>query len=185
MNHKILSILFLFMACFEINAQQQFVGVNINLEKEGNANLKPGFGLIYEYQLANHHGFEIDLNYRSKNEKMWLPISISNNDEQLFEIRESYLTMPVLYKFYSNVINVSTGITFDYFIGWNNLTNVENVQLTSYKINPKLYVGWAFRISKSIPLSPKFILEPEIQLNPIFKYDYCYYGVGVKLKYKL
>lgn len=184
MMHKILTVLFLFITC-ALSAQQQFVGVSLNSERKEHANVRLGFGVLYEYQLSKQHGFEIDLNYRSKNEKMWLPISISNNNEQLFEIRESYLTMPVLYKFYSNVINVSTGITFDYFIGWNSITEVENVQLTSYSMNPKLYVGWAFRVSKSIPLSPRFILEPQIQFNPIFKYNYCYYGADVKLKYKL
>ena len=95
------------------------------------------------------------------------------------------MSLPVLYKYYSDIVNVSSGVTVDYFVGGSDKTKPGNVELTSYSIDPKLYIGWAFKVGKTIKLSPTFILEPEFQINPIFNYSYFYYGASVKLKYKL
>lgn len=182
MIHKILFLLLFFTMCIKTGAQQQYVGVSLNANIEGNANLKPGFGILYENQFSKHHGFEIELNYRSRIEKTGILIS---NNFQLIDVQEFYLSMPVLYKFYSKIVNVSTGITFDYFVDWHNDTKQGNDVMTSYSIDPKLYLGWAFKVSKPITLSSKFVLEPEIHFNPIFNYGYIYYGAALQLKYKL
>jgi len=185
MIRKILFVLFL-LPILTISAQkQQYIGVGINCEKKGLNDIRIGYGFSYENQLCKHHGFELGLNYRSMVEHHYLDFPPVGPVDQYVDIREDYLSIPVLYKFYSNIVNISTGVTLDYFVGWKNITKHSNLELTSSRNGSKYFVGWAFKVGKSIKLSPKFILEPEIQINPIFDYGYIYYGASVKLKYKL
>lgn len=183
MVRKILFTLFLFSTMNLIAQKQEFIGIGISSEMMNSANMQTGIAFSYENQLSKHNGFEIEVNHRSKDQ--YLTASIEDGTYHSSHIKEDYLTLPILYKFYSNIINVSTGVTFDYFVGWKDLTKLGGVELTSYSINPRIYVGWAFKVGKTIKLSPRFILEPEIQFNPIFDYGYSYYGTAVKLKYKL
>jgi hypothetical protein len=183
MIRKIIFILFLFSTITLYSQKQEFIGIGINSEMKSGANLQTGFAFSYENQLSKHNGFEVELNQRSQDQ--YLTVPVGDGTYQSSHIKEDYLTLPILYKFYSNIVNVSTGVAFDYFVGWKDLTKLGNVELTSYSIDPKLYVGWVFKVGKTIKLSPKFILEPEIQFNPIFDYGYSYSGASVKLKYKL
>jgi len=185
MIREILFVLFLLISVTLYSQKQQYIGIGINSEIHSGDNMRIGFGVSYENQLSKHHGFELGLNYRSKIGSNYFTIPTLGIVNQLADIREDYLSLPILYKLYSDIVNVSTGVTFDYFVGWRGLTKLSDVELTSYSIDPKLYVGWAFKVGKTIKLSPKFILEPEIQFNPIFNYGYSYYGAAVKLKYKL
>jgi hypothetical protein len=59
-----------------------------------------------------------------------------------------------------------------------------NYELEYSKSNPKISVGWYLKLGKSIPLSSKVFIEPEIHFNPIFGSNY-YYGSSIKLKYSL
>lgn len=183
MIRKILFSLFVFASMNLIAQKQEFVGIGINSEMMRESIMKTGIAFSYENQLSKHNGFEIDLNQRSRD--LYFTLKFSDGSTQTSHINEDYLTLPILYKFYSNIVNVSTGITFDYFVGWKDLTKFGSTELLSHSINPKFQVGWAFRVSKSIPLSPRFVLEPEIQINPIFSYSISYYGAALKLKYKL
>jgi len=185
MIRKILFVLFLLPILTIAAQKQQYIGIGINCEKQSVYNMRIGYGFSYENQLCKHHGFELGLNYRSKVEYIYFDFPPVGPVDQYVDIRQDYLSIPVLYKFYSNIVNISTGVTLDYFVGWKNLTKQSDFELTSYSIEPKYYVGWVFKVGKSMKLSPKFILEPEIQINPIFDYGYIYYGASVKLKYKL
>lgn len=185
MIRKILITIFLFATVVLYSQKKQLIGISVNSEVHSAGGMRVGFGVSFESQLSKHHGFELGLNYRNKIEGSYLISPVSGAINQLIDIREDYLSLPVLYKYYSNIVNISTGLTFDYFVAWKDISKFDNIELTSYTINPKLYVGWAFKVSKTIPLSSKLYLEPEIQFNPIFKYSYSYYGGSVKLKYKL
>jgi|GEM_PF-1235413 len=177
--------IFLFTTISLYSQKQQLVGLNINGLMTNESRFNIGFGVLYENQLSKHHGFELGLNYRSKIMGEYYTVATLNIFNQLTEIKEGYLNLPIMYKFYSKIVNLSTGISFDYFVGAKDITNFEDIELISYDINPKLYTGWIFKISKNINLTPKFILEPEIQFNPVFNYNYSYYGGAIRLKYKL
>jgi hypothetical protein len=184
MRLKTLISILLFTSISLFSQKQQFIGLSFNGLATTDSKLSTGFGATYENQLTKHHGFEIELNYRTKIESDYFTIPTLNISNQLIEFRESYLNLPIMYKFYSNIVNLSTGISFDYFVGGRAITHLENLKM-NYDRNPKLNTDWNFKISKNINLSPKFILEPEIQFNPIFNYNYSYYGGVIKLKYKL
>jgi len=183
MTRKILFVLFLFSSMSLIAQKQEFIGLGINSEMKNGENMRTGVTFTYENQLSIHNGFEISLNHRFADQYISGPVG--DGTFQTSHILEGYLSLPILYKFYSNVVNLSTGISLDYFVGWKDVTKFGVTEPTSYNINPKLYVGWVFKIGKTISLSSKFNLEPEVQFNPIFKYGYSYYGASMKLKYKL
>ncbi len=182
MRIKILTAALLLATVSLFSQKQQFVSVNVNGLLETGTNLNLGFGIAYEEQLSKHHGYEFGLNYRGLTTGNYLYI---NNNRLDLEVREHYLNLPITYKFYSNIVNFTTGITFDGFIGGTYLTKIPNVEFGKYNIYPKLYVGWIFKIGKEIRLTDKYTLEPEIQYNPIFEYGYSFYGASIKLKYKL
>lgn len=182
MNSRILIAAFLLMSISLFAQKQTYVSVNVAGVLSTGSSLNLGFGVAYEEQLVKHHGYEFGINLRSLNREAYLTIGGSSWD---FNIRESYLNLPISYKFYSNVINFTTGISFDAFLGGKYLTDVPNVEFGDYSIDPKFYVGWNFKLGKEIKLTNQFVLEPEIQYNPIFNYGYSYYGAALKLKYKL
>ena len=180
-----LRILFLLSFVLTVSAfaqKQQYVIVSVDGLLATNSNLKPGFGIGYEERLFEHHGYEFGLSYRCKQEDYYFDQGMNH---WVVNVNESYLHLPILYKFYYNSLTISTGITFDCFLGGKYLNTIPNVTFGTYNIDPDLYAGWCFKIAKSINLSSKFILQPEIQYNPIFESGYSFYGLSMKLKYAL
>jgi hypothetical protein len=166
--------------------KQQYLSIGMNNEIHYNDKMRIGYGLSFENQFSKHSGFEIGLNYRNKIISYFLYDPNFMSNEQQYILREDYISIPILYRFYSKVANVSSGITFDYYIGWKNKSpNSTNYILTNHSPIPKLFLGWAFKISKPINIASKLIFEPEIQFNPIFRYYDFYYGLSMKLKYQL
>lgn len=182
MKISILSVFFLLTSISLFSQQkQQYLSANVSGLLSDGSRFSPAFGIAYEEKFATHHGYELGLNYRSKTRDIYV---ITNNILD-YTVRESYLSLPISYKFYSNIVNFTTGISFDAFLGGKYLNQHSNVVMSSYDINPKLYVGWNFKVGKDFDLNDKFRLEPEILFNPIFNYNYSFYGISVKLKYKL
>ncbi|HEY5592686.1 MAG TPA: hypothetical protein VIK55_16920 [Paludibacter sp.] len=182
MKIRIFTTILLLTSVSLFSQKQKFISVNASGLLATHSNFNLGFGFAYEEQILKHHGYEFGLNYRGRTTDGIITI---NNNNWNITVRENYLNLPISYKFYSDIVNFTTGISFDYFLGGDNLTEVPNVEFGRYDINPKLYVGWNFKIGKEINLTEKFILEPEIQYNPIFNYGYSFYGATIKLKYKL
>lgn len=183
MNKFFLVLSFLIVCTTIVAQKKEFISIAINGEKKNAESSRNNFAFSYENHLSKHNGFEIGLNQRSS--EQFTISSFSDGTFQTFHIIENYLTMPLFYKFSSNILNISAGISFDYFVGWRDITKFGETELTSYIVNPKFKVGWAIKLSKNIPLTTKFQLEPEVYFNPIFKYGYAYYGLSMKLKYQL
>lgn len=182
MKIKTLIAVLLLASISLFSQKQQYVSVNLSGGLATGSSFGLGGGLAYEEQLSKHHGYEFGLNYRSLTRGAYLSIG---NNQWGFDVKEHYLNLPISYKFYSSIVNFTTGITFDGFLGGTYLTEIPNVAFGRYNIDPKLYVGWNFKVGKTFNLTEQLLLEPEIQYNPIFNYGYAFYGVNIKLKYKL
>jgi hypothetical protein len=139
--------------------KQEFIGVGINSEMKNGENMRTGVAFSYENQLTKHHGFEIELNQRFADRYITGPVG--DGTFQTSHIIENYLSLPILYKFYSNIVNLSTGLNIDYFVGWNDVTKFGVTEPNSYNINPKLYIGW-------VKLGKRFLCHPNLFLNPKF-----------------
>ncbi|MEA4935794.1 MAG: hypothetical protein VB102_04030 [Paludibacter sp.] len=183
MKQKIVIALLLFIATDIVAQKREFITVGFNAEIKNTENMKDNISFSYENQLTKHHGFEIGLSKR--NSEHYFVGRLSDGTFNTFHVLENYLTMPCLYQFNSNILNISTGLSFDYFVGWKDITKFGETELTNYTTDPKFYVGWVIKLGKSIPLDTKFNLEPSVYFNPIFKYGDSYYGVSMKLKYQL
>ena len=143
---------------------------------------RQGVGFTFERQMTTHLGFETGLFYRTDKNEFILTVNETN---YLQSVTESYLSLPILLKYYSNFLNVSIGPSVDYFVGWRETSSNSNVKTTSYKTSPRMNIGIMGKISKAIVLTDHIILEPEIRFNPVFKYYNYYAGIGIGLKYKL
>lgn len=182
MKIRILTLVLLLSSVSLFSQKNKYLSVNLSglLATQSGFNL--GAGFEYEEQLVKHHGYQFGLNYRSKTSDNYF---IINNNYVNVNVRQNYLNLPISYKFYSNIVNFTTGINFDCFLGGDYLTEIPNVEFGKYDLDPKLYVGWNFKLGKAFNLTDKFVLEPELQYNPIFSYGYSFYGAIINLKYKL
>ncbi len=175
----IISILFS-LSCF--SQHKEYLSIGLQNEMKNTGIMRSSIVFSYENQLSKYNGFEIELSKRYSDQFLAMQI---DNVYETFHVLESYLTLPVMYKFHSNIINISTGLSFDYFVGWNDITKFGKTELTSYKLNKLFYTGYVFKLSKNIPLTERFYVEPEIKFNQLFNYNYIFYGISMKLKYML
>lgn len=161
---------------------KNIIGLSFTNELTSKNDIRPGLGLTFERQITRHCGFETGLFYRTFKNRMYVTW---NTETYYLEVVENYLSIPVLFKYYSRILNFSAGPSIDYYIGWSGHTSSTNATLTSVNVKPKTYFGFMFKASKKINISDKVIIEPEIRFNPILKYNRHYVGIGIALKYKL
>lgn len=177
----------LFVIGFSINAysqQQSLIGLNVNsdvyLKK-----FRPSVGLTFEKQFLEHMGFETGLYYRTSK----LSGDITYIDESgfysnSFVVSLRYLTVPVLYKYYSKFLNFSAGPTLDFYLGWKQKNNGSTAQINNLEAGRKVNVGFLVKAGKMIPLSKQFLLEPELRFGSVQKFNDITLGIGIAGKYR-
>lgn len=180
----LLSTLFLFFITVHPSfAQKKMIGgLDFTIETIGGEFL-PGAGATFESQLTRHSGFETGLFYRSY--KVGIFLYGDYPTSHAFEVAERYISIPVLYKFYSSIINLSAGPTFDFFAGWKQTVGKSIYNITDYKTSSSFGLGGMLKLSKTINLTDKFLLEPELRYNHIFNSHRDYGGFGLAAKYRL
>ena len=176
--------------CFNAFSQKKdFLGVNISgeIRAEGEnmiLNNKVGMliGFSYERKFHNNFGAETGILYRANPVNIYFP-DVNINQRTIIE---GFVSVPVLLKFYSGIINISLGGCFDYFIGGYDPQPMLYSKLIAYDINPKYFLGIVCKVSKDIKISEKLILEPELKYSAYPPPgDFSYFGIGIKVKYGL
>lgn len=192
MNIKALSLifaaLFSLLAYSTAYAQKQIlVGLNVN------SNIYPdqiglnglNAGATFETQVGKHSGGETGVFYRTDRITHILNYSdASGYHSYSSSIANRYLTVPVLYKYYSNRFNFSAGPAFDFYVGWKQKQNEFPYPIQSYTVNPKFKIGFLTKVSKIIPIAEKFIIEPEIRFGSVQTFDEANIGIGIAGKYR-
>ncbi len=158
------------------------VGANFNAEVSNGHYGTAGFGGSYEMKLKKHGGFETGIYYRTYKSDL---VVLFDPAFYATTIAERHLSIPILYKFYSKIVNFSVGPSFDFYLGFADKGKNPIFKVTAYSINPSFNVGILGKLSKNIKLSEKFVLEPELRINPILTANRAYGGAGISLKYKL
>lgn len=182
MLSKIACTLLLAFICSSLFAQKNLkVGLNFTAEV-ANGQTNAGIGALIDYRITKHSGMESGIYYRTFPEHYYF---YTPQDFYSFTIAERHLSIPVLYKFSSRIVNASFGPTFDFFLGWKQKMGKSYVDVNEYNISPSFNIGAMLKISKDIRLTDKFSLEPEIRLNPIFSAGRGYAGIGIPVKYSL
>lgn len=150
------------------------------------SNWRPIIGFTGEYRKTRHSGFEAGVQYRSAQQKFGILALI---DTAFYEytttINEHHLTLPFLYKYYSRIVNIAAGPTFDFYLGYGAKVSDPRLKIDNYSRTPTFGIGGLLKISKAINLSSQFVLEPEFRVNPIFNNGNTYAGFGIAGKYKL
>lgn len=155
------------------------LGLNFTSEVITNSKVVAGVGIISDFKLNKHSGIESGLYYRTYKNTFDFT---SNNTYYQAIVSERHISLPILYKFYSRILNFSVGPTFDFYLGWKQINTSQNFIIKSYTIDENFNIGVMGKLSKEIKISHRFFLEPEIRFNPIFT-NRVYLGIGIAGKY--
>lgn len=149
--------------------------------------LRPGAGLVLERKLTRHSGLETGIYYRNNPVSFTTLFQVPPNGILSFNssLHERFLSVPVLYKFYSRVVNFSVGPTFDFMLGWKQTAGKPDVTIDDYNTEHQFDMGAMFKLSKSIKLADQWLLEPELRLNPLFSGVRVYGGLSIGARYVL
>lgn len=174
-----ITVFFCILASFVMNAaaQEKFqtqYAVGVNIMPSWNISLRTGsgssdyltqFGVSFEARFTNHSGIESGLS-------SWriFPHVIGGKIP-----KEWYLSVPVLYKFYSPIVNVAAGITNDFSV-------------SSHSENDYQF-GLMLKVTKDIRIYKGLIFEPGVYFNPYLgseekKMDNAFWGFSARLKYR-
>ncbi|EAZ80213.1 porin family protein [Algoriphagus machipongonensis] len=191
MNKTFVVCLVIFLAgIFQLSASyaQTKVGANLLAEFSNDVNgLAAGFGLVIDHKLTPKSGIESGLYYRTYQTGGYVNVIFENGGNAIyfFDINEQYISLPILYKYHTKIVNLAIGPTLEYYVGWNQINGEPEVTVDDHSISPRFGLGMMLKVSRSIPLSSQLSLEPELRFNPILSSGKTFGGLGVALKYEL
>ena len=176
---------FLALTTFGAFAQKaKYVGVNAILETSANT-FRPSLGVNYEQQFTRRSGMETGILYRNYIQNLLVTFSSpSGTNSSSIRISESYLSIPVLYKFHTSIVDVAAGPSFEFYLGWRHTSSNPTISMTDYSGRNAFNIGILTKVSRNIKLNEQFSLEPEVRLNPIVTNGLAYVAVGLAGKYK-
>lgn len=163
------------------------MGVNIN------ENIYPdqielnrlNIGATFEIQMSRHSGGETGLFYHANSTTGIISYPDATGPHSYsFTVSNRYLTVPVLYKYYTKFIDFSVGPTIDFYVGWKQKHDEFPYQIQSNTVNPKMRVGFLAKVSKDFSLSQRFVIEPEIRFSSVHAFDEANLGIGITVKYR-
>lgn len=164
------------------NSVKLTVGGNVEF-KTGGFIPSLGLGASYQRDFNRLIAMEVGINYRSRTIK---PLIQSPSDAGTTPlIREDYISTPLMAKVITPLFNLSVGVTFDYIIGWEHLNKTDFYEITSYTIVPRYHIGGIVKIGKPLELTDNLYFEPEISVNPIYKYGYIFSSISISVIYRL
>lgn len=160
------------------------LGVSVVNDWWSEGNRTPAVGFVFEHQFSPKSGIEIGAFYKAQTYKLGSFSHLQPDGTEVREkvkLRENYISVPVVYRYYSKVVNLSIGSNFEYFTGWNQI-NGENLAVDYYNSSPEFDFGPLTKISKQISLGKNLFIEPELRFGIMARSSLAYYGVGVQLK---
>lgn len=139
------------------------------------AKFAPNVGLSFEARITRHSGIETGFYYR--NVKYPGGTSLADPSIHYDASYFRYFSIPVLYKYYSRILNVGAGINYD----------VRFSQSDNRTSDAKNRFGFIMKVSKDITLSKGLFLEPEFHFNPFVDdgdWNNAWLGFQIGLKYR-
>lgn len=166
--------------------KKTFIGLNLTGEYTS-APYNPsyfvtGFGGTFERRLNKHLGFETGIYYRTF--VVHNAVFVNGLPFFNFTIKERYLSVPVLFTYHSSILNFSAGPAVDIYVGWNKTKQAKDYRLPETD-ESRIIFGLMGKVSRTIGITEKIIIEPEIRYNSIHYNKRSYYGIGVSGKYRL
>lgn len=179
------------------------IGLDVQLENESKGIVKLPYesteryfpslnfliGISYERELSKKSSIEIEFKYKTllNGYSFFIPAGSNYAFQVNVSGKELFISCPILYKYSMSFLNVSAGPTLDYFLHWeptkSNSLFLYQKQLPDFYFPNKLSVGFLIKISKSIKISRKIVIEPGIFYNAILSYQRNYFGLSITTKY--
>ncbi len=179
---QLLFLLTLLTTADSFSQGNTYVGVNPTVELIYGSVVVAGGGITLERQFTKHSGIETGIYYRS-HKRDWFVIT--NTDMFNYSVAERYVSIPLLYKYYSRFFNFSIGASFDCFAGWKQKSGTAGLTVNNYSVSPAIAVGVLTKVSKRIHINDQFFLEPELRFNPNISTETVYIGIGMAAKVRL
>ena len=178
-----------FLLCTRASAQNfKLAGFNahLNLYPDEVSMRNLSLGATYEQKIKGNSGFETGLYYRSERSGGVVSYMVGGASRSTtFAVSRRYLAVPVLYKYYGRVFNLSAGPVLDFFVDWKQTQGRNEVPITNYRVSPRVQLGYLIKLSKFIPVSKQFLLEPEVRLGSVRTIEQTAVGIGIAGKYRL
>lgn len=179
---------------------QSNLGLLLQMENRQSSNIKPTFGFVFQQRLYKKNYFEAELLFRKVTDNSIKYYYLVSNSYPIYvvdySIDQNFISVPVLYTFKNKILNLSIGLSFDFYLNYNetekhidtswtpigfpstipptyflnNSNEVDkylNSSIPYYKIDNKLLVGLIVKFGKEILLNKNVIIEPFIYTNPI------------------
>ncbi|RYE55431.1 MAG: hypothetical protein EOP48_10225, partial [Sphingobacteriales bacterium] len=115
------------------------IGLNFTFET-ANGPLRPGIGVMGERRLSKHSGLESGIYYRNYVYDQYLTFEAPAGSPggpftfATLTISEQLISIPVLYKYYSRILNASVGPTLDFYIGWRQKNKTAMLTVNDYNV---------------------------------------------------
>lgn len=141
------------------------VGANLVIEAQGSlfsggfGHVAPDFGASFEAQFTRHSGLETGLYYRNIKFREGFVSNHHGEPVPVPQTNARYLSLPIMYKFYSRILNFSVGLSFDYLIA-------HTTHAYTHYVPDKLILGVATKVSKEFVLVDNLIIELSFNFNP-------------------
>jgi hypothetical protein len=178
----VLSVFGLFLNAY--SQRQTLIGIQLNGEIYPGT-FRPAMGLTFEKQLTKHSGVETGILFRTEESSGTITYTdASGSQPYSFTVTEQHLNLPVLYKYYSNIINFSAGPMVDFYLGWKQEDDGSPLQIEDYDVDPKVKLGFLAKVSKVITLNKRFVLEPELRFGSVQTLEEAGLGIGIGWKYR-
>jgi hypothetical protein len=145
----------------------------------------PGVGATIERKFSRHIGVESGLYYLTYRNEFNFVIYGPDPESIPVKVLESYLSLPILFKYYSRIVNVSIGPTFDAYLGYSTKSRNSAVLITNHNVSPAIAATAIIKISKTFTLRDNLKLEPEVRYGENITYEGNFAGFGIAMKYKI
>lgn len=167
---------------------QYIVGVNFRPEwqlchhdkwigaAQPDSRFSPTPGLSFEARITRHSGIETGFYYRSLASEAG--VSMDGMSIPRPEGHRRYFAVPLLYKYYSRIVNVGVGVNCDF------LFEKSHADWTGYG---RHRVGILMKVSKDITLYKGLFVEPEFHFNPFWEngeLNHSWIGLQLGIKYR-
>lgn len=140
----------------------------------------PNVGLSFEARITRHSGIETGFYYR--NVKFPAGVTTDGLSTPYPASYQRYFSIPILYKYYSRIVNLGVGFTYDFMFDHTIMyTNSE------CKEQDKNRFGVMVKVSKDITLYKGLFLEPEFHFNPFMsdsEWNKTWIGFTLGVKYR-
>lgn len=141
----------------------------------------PGAGIVCDYKATRHSGLNTGVYFRNYINVFYFRVAGTPYRAQ---VSERHVSIPLLYKFYSGIVNLSAGPDFDFYTGWKQQFTTNGATVDEYAVNKKFFLGIVAKISKQIKLGEKILLEPELHFIPVVNTDYrSYTGLAIQARW--